>query len=155
MPCHAAMMDKPLTLSPDTEIEKALAELKKKKRDFAAVVDEDGVLIGLFSLYILMRNLLPVSVAVTGGIPLDIPIKAAPGIAKRLRKVYPLKVQELMERKKINTVYPQTPIWECINSILTHGSPVMVIEDDQGKFLGAITERSAFEELQRLQESDK
>ena len=101
MPSHAAMVSKPVTVSPDLNVEKAIETLQKNKIDAAAVVDEEGALVGLFSLTVMMKNLLPVSVVVQDGIQLDIPIKAAPGIAKRLRKVYPLTVAEIMERKRV------------------------------------------------------
>ena len=89
MPSHAAIDDKAVTFAPDMEVEKALAELKKKKVDAAAVVGKDKVVEGVFSIPILMKNLLPVSVAMADGIQLDVTVRAAPGIAKRLKKVYP------------------------------------------------------------------
>jgi CBS-domain-containing membrane protein len=153
MPCHAAITDKVIVLRPDMEVEAALKELKKKNLEFAAVVDEDGILLGLFSHQYLMKNLLPVSVAMADGIQLDVTVKAAPGIAKRLRKVYPAKVSEVMDRK-IHAVYPQTPIWEGVNALINYGSPVFVVEDDKGKFMGVITSASALDELQRMQESE-
>jgi CBS domain-containing protein len=153
MPCHAAMTDKVVALSPDMEVEAAIKELKKKNLEFAAVVDGDGTLLGMFSYQYLMKNLLPVSVAMADGIQLDVTVKAAPGIAKRLRKVYPAKVSEVMDRK-IHTVYPQTPIWEGVNALISYGSPVFIVEDDKNKFMGVITSASALNELQRLLESE-
>ena len=148
MPCHAAVIEKPLTIAPDMEVEKALKELKKKKQTTAAVVDSKGVLLGSFSIQGVMRNLLPVSVVMADGIVVDVPIQAAPGIAKRLKKVYPLKVEELME-KKVAMVMPETPVWECVNALLRHGT-LFVVEGENRKFLGMIDERSALDELQRL-----
>lgn len=155
MPCHAAMIEKPLVVSPDMNVEKAVVALKKAGVSAAAVVDEGGLIVGVFSLAIVMRNLLPVSVAMSDGIQMDVPVKAAPGIAKRLGKVYPLHVSDIMEKKKINIVYPQTPIWECVNKILSYGGPVVVVEDGGMRFMGMIDDFSVFRELQRLQESEK
>lgn len=152
MPSHAAMIEKPVVVSPDQTVEKALKELKKKKIDAAAVIGENGELEGVFSMRLVMQNLLPVSVAMSNGINLDMPVRAAPGIAKRLKKVYPLKVSELMDRKAA-TVYPDTPIWECINGLMSSGGPLFVVDDTEHKFLGMIDVQSAFQELQRLQES--
>jgi CBS-domain-containing membrane protein len=154
MPSHAAMIEKPLKFSPDMEVEKAIKALQKSKQVAAGVVDEKGKLIGLFSLQVVLQSLLPVSVAMNDGITLDIPIRAAPGIAKRLKKINPLTVNEIMKRDKLNVVYPETPIWECVNRLLTHGSPVMVIDSSENTFLGMINDRSAMDELQRLQESE-
>lgn len=154
MPSHAAIIEKPVILSPDLSVEKALKELKKKKTTFAAVVDEEGLLVGLFSHKAVLNNLLPVSVAISDGIVMDIPVKVAPGIAKRLKKVYPAKVGDLMQRKNLALVFPQTPIWECVNKLLTIGGPVFMVEDKTGRFLGIIDEASVVFELQRLQEGE-
>ena len=153
MPCSAAMTEKPLVLAPETEVEAALKEMKKKKTEHAAVVNKAGVIEGVFSIGGLVRNILPVSVAVSGGIQMDVTVRAAPGIAKRLRKVYPLAVADLMDRK-FPAVYPQTPIWEGINLLAGHNSPVFVVEGENNRFIGMITGASALEELQRMQESE-
>ena len=153
MPCHAAIIDKALTLSPDTDVETALKQMKKNKSDYAAVVDEKGVLIGLFSHQNLLNNLLPVSVAMADGVRLDVTVRATPGVAKRLKKVYPAKVSELMERR-VHAVYPQTPIWEGVSALISYGSPIFVVEGENGKYMGMITSASALEELQRMQESE-
>lgn len=153
MPCHAAMIEKPVTLKPDVTVEKALKELKKKKIDTAAVVDEDGVIVGIFSVNSLMKNLLPVTVAVNDGIQLDVKMPAAPGIAKRLKKVYPLPVSQLLDRD-FTAVYPETPVWEAINALVMNKLPIFVVENENNKFLGMIDFQSALAELQRLQESE-
>ena len=148
------MIEKPLVLSPDTEVEKALKEMKKRKVEHAAVVSREGVLEGVFSIDGLIRNILPVSVAVSGGIQMDVTVRAAPGIAKRLRKVYPLSVSALMDRR-FPAVYPQTPIWEGINILAgQNGRPVFVVEGENHRFIGIITGGSALEELQRMQEGE-
>ncbi len=153
MPCHAAMIDKPTTLKPDIKVEKALKELQKKQLDAAPVVDHDGIIVGIFSISGVMQNLLPVSVAMSNGIQLDVTVRAAPGIAKRLKKVYPLPVSDLMERK-FHAVYPQTPIWEGVNMLVTHGAPIFIVENENKKFIGILDFHTALAELQRLQESE-
>lgn len=151
MPCHSAMIEKPLTVTPDTPVEDVLAKMKKAKRDYAIVVDEDGILEGLFSAQILMKNLLPVSISVSGGVAKDINIRAAPGVAKRMRKVLPIAVSNVMERN-LNLVRPETPTWEGINLLTAHGEPLIVVEDEHLKFLGMITANSAVQDIQKLEE---
>ena len=154
MPSHAAIADKHLTIPPDMEVEDALKELKKKKMAEAVVVDESGVAVGLFSLRIVMQNLLPVSVAMSDGIQLDVKVRAAPGIAKRLKKVHPLPVETLMDRK-FAYIYPETPIWEAVHH-LVHTSPsLIVVEAENKKFVGMITAESAMAELKRLLDSEE
>ena len=153
MPCHAAIAQKSVTFTPDIEVEEALKELKKKNVDEAAVVDKDGKVVGLFSLMIVMKNLLPVSVPMSDGIVLDVKVRAAPGIAKRLKKVNPLKVADLMERK-VATVYPDTPIWEAVSHLVNGHPCLIVVEAETRKYLGMLNPASAMEELKRLQESE-
>ncbi|MEM7651231.1 MAG: CBS domain-containing protein [Pseudomonadota bacterium] len=153
MPSHAAIAEKTLTFDPDTEVEKALKELKKKKQEHAVVVNKSGEIEGVISLPIVMKNLLPVSVAMADGIQLDVTVRAAPGVAKRLKKIYPLKVTEIMERR-FNAVHPETPIWEALNHLATSNGPLVVIDSESEKYLGVITSQSAMDELQRLQESE-
>ena len=152
MPSHAAMIEKPLVFSLDTTVEDALKDMDKKKQSHAAVLDEEGRLVGKVSHEIILSNLLHVSVAVNDGIPMDIPVNAAPGIAKRLKKLALVSLEQVMERKKIAVVMPETPVWECVNRMLTVGAPVFVIEDQSGKFLGTITAQSIVHELDRLHE---
>ena len=153
MPSHAAIAEKSLSFSPDTEVEKALKEMKKKKQDEAAIVNKDGEIEGVISLAIIMKNLLPVSVAMSDGIQLDVKVRAAPGVAKRLKKIYPLMVSDIMERK-FASIYPETPIWEAVNHLVNNTGPLVVVEGENNKFIGMINSQSAMEELQRLQESE-
>ena len=154
MPCHAAIADKHLVLKEDVKVEKALKDLKKANVSFAAVTDKAGILVGFFSYAVLMQNLLPVSVAMADGIQLDVTIPAAPGVAKRLKNVMPLPLLQIMERKSIAIVYPDTPLWEGINIIAQNNMPLCVIEPESRKYIGLITPQSAFDELQRLKESE-
>jgi len=153
MPSHAAIAEQSLSFPLDMEVEKALKELKKKKLESAAVVNEKGEVEGVFSLPIVMKNLLPVSVAMADGIQLDVTVRAAPGIAKRLKKIHPLAISEIMDRK-FNAVYPETPIWEAVNHLVGANGPLVVVEGENKKFLGMITPQSAMDELKRLQESE-
>lgn len=152
MSCDNAISDKPLVLAPEIEAEKALKELREKKLDTAVVVGKDNIVQGLFSYASVMKNVLPVSVAMADGIQLDITIKAAPGISKRLKKIYTLSVSDLME-DQFNSVSPETSIWEAVNFLVASPSPLVVLESKSQKFVGMITAQSAMDELQRLQES--
>lgn len=153
MPCHSAMIENPLSVDADEEVGKVLAKMKKAKTQYAPVTGEDEKLVGLFSHEILLKNLLPVSVAMADGIQLDINVSAAPGIAKRLKKVYHLPVKDFMERK-INAVHPETPTWEGINFLTIHGAPLIVIDAETEKLVGLMNGESALDELIRLKDSE-
>jgi len=154
MPCHAAIADKTISIKVDDTVEKSIKALKKAKAEYAAVTDEDGILVGVISFQILMKNLLPVSVVMNDGVQLDVQIKAAPGIAKRLRNVLPITIETIMERKDFPFVYPETPTWEGVNLMVRSGRPVCVVDPESQKYIGLITQSSLLEELQRLQESE-
>lgn len=155
MPCHAAIIEKALSIKVDSTIEKALKDMKKAKVEYAPVLDEEGIIVGLLSYHILMKNLLPVSLTMKDGVQMDVNIPAAPGIAKRLRNVLLLTVDTVMERKNFPVVYPETPIWEGVHMMVQTGLPLTVIDPESQKYIGFITQTSLLEELQRLQESDK
>lgn len=153
MSIQKAIIDKFLTLAPEDSVENALKSLKKAKVDSAPVTDEEGRLVGLFSLQSLLKNLLPVSVPMNDGIILDVKVRAAPGIAKRLHKVNMLRVSDLMERK-VNVVAPETPIWEAVNFLVQYGSPLVVIDQQSAQTVGIITTQSMLDELDRQKDSD-
>lgn len=147
------MTDAFITVPAAMTVEEVLDLMVKKKADFVAVADGQGALEGYFSHRVLLRNLLLVPVSMTDGLQLDIKINAAPGVAKRLKKIGTVPVGDLMERKP-RIVGPDTPTWEGIGQILTHGEPVLVVDPATRKLLGIITESSAVAELQRLKNSE-
>lgn len=151
MPCHAAVVSKLITVSPSDSVENVLKVLKKNKIGAVPVVDDTGIFLGLFSMKILLRNLIPVSVAMTDGVQMDIKVGAAPGVAKRLRKVKPLPVSDLMERK-VHSVEPDAPIWEGVSLLTSHGGPLPVI-DQKEKLIGIITYDSLVEILEDIQDT--
>lgn len=149
MPCEEAMITKVITLDPDQTVEEALATLEKKNIRAAPVLDGSGKLLGMFSFHHLLTNLLPVSVTMDDGLQnLDFVIGAAPGVSKRLRKLKPQKIGEIMDRKVI-VLHPHTPIWEGIRLLVKYGSPLPVISEEDGRFLGILTEQSAVHELEK------
>ena len=153
MSIQKAIIDKFLTLSPDESVENAVKSLKKAKVEAAPVTDNDGRLLGLFTTQILMKNLLPVSVPMNDGIVLDVKVRAAPGIAKRLNRVNMLRVSDLMERK-VNVVAPETPIWEAVNFLVQYGAPLIVVDQQSAQAVGIITTQSMLDELDRQKDID-
>ena len=152
MPCHSAICKKTVIVSHNDTVENVLQAIKKAKVFAAAVKDDDGNFIGTFSEKVLLNNLIPVSFATSKGVQIDIKVQAAPGIAKRLAKVMPLSVSELMDRKP-STVSPDDPIWQGVATLTKHGEPLCVV-DDKGKFLGMITYESLVNDLQDMSTSD-
>ena len=153
MPCHTAVLKNVLTISPEDVVEDALKALHKQKISVAPVVDDNGILVGLFSMRSLLKNLIPVQVAMNDGVTMDIKVGAAPGVAKRLQKVKPLKVLEIMERK-VETVRPDDPIWEGVSCLTKQDDPVAVV-DESHKFVGLMTHASMIQELEDIQNREE
>lgn len=152
MPCHTATTKTSVTVTADDTVEHTLALTKKNQSSNAAVLDEAGKLIGLFSNKILLKNLIPISVAMSDGIQIDIKVPAAPGVAKRLNNVRMHAISEVMDRKPL-TVNTDDPIWEAVSLLVKNGGPLCVV-DSSGKFFGFITYRSLLEDLENMQTTD-
>lgn len=152
MPCHSALLENVVVADPETLVEKVLKDMRKKKARLCVVVDEDGALLGYLDMQVLLKNLLPVSLSVqVPGKRADLMVGAAPGIAKRLRKVKPVAVTNVMERK-FHSVFPNTPIWEGVQMLVEHGSPIFVLDEDTENYVGAMDEGTAIAELERMQD---
>ena len=152
MPCHTALLDNVVIARPETRVEKVLTDMRKAKARLCAVVDEEGALLGYLDMQILLKNLLPVSLSMQmPGQSAEMMVGAAPGIAKRLRKVKPVEITNVMERK-FHSVFPNTPIWEGVQILVEYGSPVFVLDEDSDNYIGAMDETTAIAELERMQD---
>ena len=148
MSCQDAMLPEPIKVAPDMSVEDAIHLLESHKISAAPVVDGDGTLLGVFSMKILLQNLIPVSVMMVDGMRLDMKMGAAPGVGKRLAHVKPLPVSELMERK-VTIVQATTPLWEAVSMLTKHGGSLSVVDEDM-KFMGMITYASLVGALDRI-----
>ncbi|MFP4098259.1 MAG: HPP family protein [Alphaproteobacteria bacterium] len=152
MACHSAIEKKGSVLLPEETVENALAVLKEHEITAVPVIDGDGGFQGLFSIGILLRNLIPVSLTTSSGVQIDMKMTAVPGVAKRLAKIMPLSVAEVMDRKPAR-ILPNEPIWEVVGQLTVKGEPLCVI-DEKGKFIGLITYNSLFHELKDQMNSE-
>lgn len=153
MPCHSAMIANVLTVKPEEVVEDVIKKMRDKKKpsDTVVVVDENGKMLGYFTMKVLLKNLLPVSLSVqNSAVSNDVMVGAAPGIAKRLFKVKPIAISQVMERN-FRALAPDTPTWEGVQALVEYGSPIFVIEEGTEKFVGAMDENSAIAELERIQ----
>ena len=154
MPCHAAVDQNSLCVKLTETIENIVTLMQKKGQSIVAVENDEGVFEGVFSLQTLMKNSLPVSVAMNDGVQMDIKVPAAPGIAKRLDKVLPLPVQGFVDRQ-IVVIRPDTAIWQGVSLLVQHGGPLVVVDTEKHKFVGFMTFQAAYEELNRLKHSEE
>lgn len=151
MPCKDAILANPIVGHPDQKVEELMAVLEENHIRCAPVIDKDTKkLLGLFGLDHVMKALLPVSATMEDGLQrLDFVIGAAPGVAKRLRKLKPRLVQEVMERD-CRVVHPDTPTWEAVRLLVKYGSPIPVVNEENGVLVGIISEQSALADLKNI-----
>jgi predicted transcriptional regulator len=151
-PCTRAMVSDVTTITPDTTVEQALAIFKEKSIRNVPVVESDGTFIGLFGLKEVLINLLPKAAIIEDGLQsLSFVQGAAPGIAKRLRKLHSLQVAELMN-KKPHSVECETSTIEALRVMAFHGSPVVVKEKGSNKFKGIISRKTLLDDMYGLLE---
>lgn len=150
MLCRDASLRKNITVSETESVEKAAAFLMENNLEALCVVDDEMKPLGIFSIPVLLKNLLPVSVAMNDGSNIEIQMSAAPGILKRLKNVALLPVFDLMERRII-AVPEGAPVWEGLKLVLQHHMPLIVL-DAEGRVTGQITPGSVYEALSRVKE---
>ena len=140
-------------MSPDQKVEDALKFLDEKGIRVAPVLDENGVLLGMFSTHELIKSLVPLH-ALDGSLPtLHFAHGAAPVIAKRMRKTFPDLVKDHYERSVVS-VDTDVNTWECLRILTKYGSPLAVVEPKTNKLIGLITEQSAMETLIHYQDEE-
>ena len=83
----------------------------------------------------------------------DVSVAAAPGMIKRLQKAMPLPIDQFLERN-VQSVNPDTPIWQGVNLLVNNGDPIVVLEEGGQKFEGLIFQATAYAELDRLRDSE-
>jgi CBS-domain-containing membrane protein len=140
-------MDIVIKAHPDETVETVLNRLDEHSLRCVPVIDDEDVLVGTFHLEKVLEHLLPVAVTMPDGLKrLNFVVGASPGIAKRLHKLKPKLVKDVME-KDIYVVHPETQTWEAIRLIVNYGSPISVVERETGKLLGLISEQTVMAEM--------
>ena len=145
MTCSSIMNNKPLTLTPDTSVSDALAQMKKACVNAAPVTDSAGTVMGLFSLRNLIENILPVSMVSESGLS-GVVVSAAPGLDLRLQKVMMQNVAAVMDRRFMS-VYPDTAASRGAQLIAEKGESVIVLNEDTGRLEGMISDHDLVEGL--------
>lgn len=153
-PCRDYMVQDLITVTPETSVAEALEIFEKNDIRSVPVVGADGKMAGLFGLRHILLSLLPASATMQDGLRrLDFVIGAAPGIAKRLKKVKGRKVGEIMDENPM-VLYEHTPTWEALRVMALHGSPISVVDEKSGNFVGMISRQSLLHGIENLKEED-
>ncbi|MEM6781552.1 MAG: CBS domain-containing protein [Pseudomonadota bacterium] len=150
MPCKDVILPDPIVGRKGQTVQEILALLEEKHIRTVPILDDDNKLVGLFGYDQIMKGLLPVAVTMEDGLQtLDFLVGAAPGVAKRLRKLYP-KLVEDVANTNCHVVYSSTSTWEAVRLITKYGSPIPVIEEKTGDFIGVISEQSLIEDFKKI-----
>jgi predicted transcriptional regulator len=149
-PCSDAMIKDILTIKPDQTVKEAMDIFKKEDIRSLPVVNDEGKLVGLFGLRHVLLKLLPASVTMEDGVKrLDFLMGAAPGIAKRLKKTFPMKVEDVMDKNPM-VLEADTSTWEAVRVMALHGSPISIVDPKTGHFVGMISRQTLLTELEEL-----
>lgn len=151
-PCTRAMVKDVTTIRPDNTVEEALEVFKDKSIRNVPVVGVDDTFLGLFGLKEVLFALLPKAASMEDGLEnLNFVVDAAPGIAKRLRKIHPMSVSEIMN-KTPSVCHEHTSTIEALRIMAMQGSPVVVTNKETNKFKGIISRKTLLEDLYGLLE---
>jgi CBS domain-containing protein len=150
MPCEDAMITDVVTARPDQTVSEALTLFKDHNIRSVPVVDENNVIVGLFSFSHLLYGILPVPVTMGEqvlrikymDISLDHLTGASPWVAKRLKIMLPKKIEEVMLKNPVS-VHPDTPLREGIRLMVKYDSPLPVVDEESRKLLGLISSQTA------------
>jgi len=146
------MIEGIITVKPHITVKQALEIFEINGIRNLPVVDDNGKLLGIFGLKNVFKRLLPASVTMEDGLKrLDFVIGAAPGIAKRLKKLYPLSIEEVMEKNPI-VLHPDTATWEALRVMAVNGSPICIVNEHTGVFVGMISYQSMLGDLHHVME---
>lgn len=149
-PCTRAMVSEATTLKPDNTVEEALKLFEERNIRNVPVVDDKGEFLGLFGLRQIVLNLLPKAATMEKGLDnLNFVVDAAPGIAKRLRKLHPVTVGEIMNADA-SYVHEETSTIEALRVMSEKGSPVVVVEKDSKRFKGIISRKTLLANLYEI-----
>lgn len=151
-PCTRAMVKDATTLKPNNTVEEALAVFKDKSIRNVPVVDDEGKFLGMFGLQQVLFNLLPKAATMQDGLEsLEFVVGAAPGIAKKLKKLQSIPVGDLL-KTDVQTVDCDTSTIEALRLMAKNGSPVVILNEDTQMFKGIISRKTLLDDLYSLLE---
>ncbi len=159
MSCRDLMIENPITVTENQKVSEVLKLFNKHEIRSVPVVNDDGELVGMYSLFNLINSILPVSANLGD----DITHKHDMGISlaglgdasmmpNRLKKELDIPVNEFMNKKPA-FVSTNTEFRECVNLLSKFGSPLPVVEDGSKKLVGIITSQEAVIELTDMMEN--
>ena len=153
MSCRDALVTNILTATSDQTVEAILKDMRKNNISLVPIIDSDNVLVGQFSIGLLLEDTLPVSLAVGGAAGgeksmTNVVIPAASGLSRRLQRSLAAPVSALMERPAY-ILHPDASLETAIQQVRQAGNPVPVVERDKNILLGLISQESILDSLEK------
>ncbi len=139
------MNPRPLTLiRPDDRVGESLKKMHEANVRSLPVVDSDGSFVGLFSIYQLVRAMLPkAALAKKGGLDdLAFVSHHMEAFIERLNRLVDKPVSEFLEKKKHVTICtPETPLMQLLFLLERNRTslPVVVVEGKRKKLVGIVS----------------
>lgn len=161
MPCRNAMITDVITATADQTVSDALDLFLEHSITSVPIVDKNNCVIGVFSFTHLLMNILPMNLGLTDQsvgplarlkhmeISLDNLYEAKPWVAHRLKKELPKTLANTMIQSPA-LVHPDTPLREGIRLLVKHGSPLVVVKNDDNSLEGLITYHKTLTALKAL-----
>ncbi len=142
MSCKDSMLKTPIVAKMTDSVEVVLSLLETNKIRAVPVVDNNGRLVGMFGLGHILNSLLPVSARMEDGVKkLGFVMGAMPDIAERLSGIMNEAIETHMNTDT-HVLHPDTPSMECVRMVVKYGSPIPVVNADNGHLVGLVTEQT-------------
>ena len=147
MTVRRGMIDAPFTAKPDQTIGDVISLFSEKHVRAVPVVNDDGILLGLISLRMILKNVLPLAATIDYGIDnLDFLSDTTEGAAKKLKKILPRPVSDFMD-ENCECVDADTSKWEAIRVMVKSNTILPVIDKKTRKLLGIMSAQSTLQAL--------
>ena len=147
MTCQSVIVPNVETVLPDAKISDVMRAIGRHEVPAAAVVDDEGVYVGLFSFNEIVRALLPAATEMLGAEDLSFMLETHDGAADKFHEIAEHPVIDFCNKDK-PVIFPDTVFWEGLLLLHKYDGPVAAVEPETNKFLGFITRRSMLVDLQ-------
>ena len=137
---HDAMLESPVTTTPRETFEELLKRLLGSRQATAAVLEQDGTLVGLVGIHDVLRKIVPVYVDMDKKL---MELMHEDYFVEHFDQLRNTHVEDFMSRD-IDTVAPDDTLIKAVAIIVEHRRKTLPVLE-AGKFVGMITRRSILE----------
>ena len=139
-----AMIPDPMTCRPDDSFPELLRRLLDSKQGAAAVLDDEGRLVGMVGFHHVLRKVVPVYIDLDAKL---IEVMHEDYLEERLERLQDQRVRDFMIEEKV-TVAPDDSLIKAAALIVEMGRKTLPVVEGE-RFLGFTTRRTIFEKVTR------